>query len=641
MVNYYQVVCRAAGGFFYVVGVWERPQRQNDATMTERRTDLRNIAIIAHVDHGKTTLVDAILRQTRVHRNITSMGERIMDSMDQERERGITIKAKNASVSYNGVKINIVDTPGHADFGGEVERTLRMVDGVLLVVDAKEGPMPQTTFVLRKALALGHKAIVVINKVDRQDAQIEEVVNRTFDLFSHLGANDEQLDFPLVYTSAINGTASLDNEKPGINIFPLLDTILTHIPAPPIFLDRPLQMLVLALAYDPYKGKMAIGKLLSGKLTKRQMLTVISPDGTQVSGRTADFLVFEGLERKEVESVDAGEIVAVAGFPEVSIGATLSDAEHPVALPPVAIEQPTVHVTFAVNNSPFAGREGKYVTSRHLRDRLYRELETNVSLRVEETDSADAFLVAGRGELHLAVLIEAMRREGYELQVSQPKVIVSEQNGEILEPYEELAVEVPVEFQGAVIEEVGPRRGELRHMKVTAHGNLQLEYYIPTRGVIGLKSALLTKTKGTVILHHTFHAYAKLEVRDLEVNTHGSLVAHETGISSAYGLAIAQERGELFIGPQVEVYQGMVVGHNARDEDLDVNVCKAKHLTNMRASGSDEAIVLTTPREMTLELALEYIGPDELIEVTPASLRLRKRLLDQEERRKARKSRGA
>jgi len=604
-----------------------------------RRSDLRNIAIIAHVDHGKTTLVDAILKQTHVHRNIEGMGERILDSMDQERERGITIKAKNASVVYTGVKINIVDTPGHADFGGEVERTLRMVDGVLLLVDAKEGPMPQTTFVLRKALGLGHRAIVVINKIDRPDAQIEEVVNRTFDLFAHLGATDDQLDFPLVYTSALHGTASLDSEKPGVDIAPLLDTILEKIPAPQIVSDRPLQMLVLALAHDSYKGKMAIGKLLSGTLTKRQPLVRIKTDGTQVPGKVTDLLIFEGLERKDVERVEAGEIVAVAGFPEVGIGETLADPEQPIPLPPVAIDEPTVQMTFSVNTSPFAGKEGKYVTSRHLRDRLYKELETNVALRVEDTDSTDQFLVAGRGELHLAVLIETMRREGYELQVSQPKVIMREEDGVTLEPYEELTIEVPVEFQGTVIEEIGRRRGELRHMKLTVHGDLHLEYHIPTRGVIGLKNALLTKTKGTVILHHIFDRYEKVDPRSLQVDGHGSLVAHEAGTSSAYGLNIAQERGALFIGSQVEVYQGMVVGENARDEDLDVNVCKAKHLTNMRASGSDEAIVLTPPREMTLEFALEYIGPDELVEVTPSNLRIRKRILDQEERRKTRRTR--
>ena len=604
-----------------------------------RRSDIRNIAIIAHVDHGKTTLVDAILRQTHVHRNIASMGERILDSMDQERERGITIKAKNASVVYKGVKINIVDTPGHADFGGEVERTLRMVDGVLLLVDAKEGPMPQTTFVLRKALALGHKAIVVVNKIDRHDAQIQDVVNRTFDLFGHLGATDDQLDFPIVYTSAINGTASLDAEKPGVDIAPLLDTILNKIPPSPVFPDRPLQLLVLALVHDPYKGKMGIGKLLSGTLTTRQALMRITRDGTHVPGKATDLLIFEGLERKEVDRVDAGEIVAVAGFPDIGIGETIADPDRPMALPPVAIDEPTVQMTFSVNTSPFAGREGKYVTSRHLRDRLFKELETNVSLRAEETESAEQFLVAGRGELHLGVLIETMRREGYELQVSQPKVILKEEAGETLEPYEDLMVEVPVEFQGPVIEEIGRRRGELRHMKLTSHSDVHLEYHITTRGVIGLKNALLTKTKGTVILHHLFSRYEKVESRLPQVNTHGSLIAHETGISSAYGLNIAQERGALFIGSQVEVYQGMVVGENARDEDLDVNVCKAKHLTNMRASGSDEAIVLTPPQEMTLEFALEYLGPDELVEVTPTHLRIRKRLLDPEERRKARKSR--
>jgi len=607
--------------------------------MTMRRTDIRNIAIIAHVDHGKTTLVDAILKQTHVHRNIESMGERILDSMDQERERGITIKAKNASVVYKGVKINIVDTPGHADFGGEVERTLRMVDGVLLLVDAKEGPMPQTTFVLRKALGLGHKAIVVINKIDRPDAQIEDMVNRTFDLFGHLGASDDQLDFPIVYTSALQGTASLDPEKPGADITPLLDTILGKIPPPAIGQDRPLQLLVLALAHDPYKGKMGIGKLLSSTLTKRQALVRIKTDGTLVPGKATDLLVFEGLERKEVDQVEAGEIVAVAGFPEIMIGETLADPEQPVPVPPVAIDEPTVQMTFSVNTSPFAGREGKYVTSRHLRERLYKELETNVSLRAEETDSTDQFLVAGRGELHLAVLIEAMRREGYELQVSQPKVILREADGVTLEPYEELTIEVPVEFQGPVIEEVGRRRGKLRHMKLTIHGDLHVEYHIPTRGVIGLKNALLTKTKGTVILYHMFACYEKADPRAFEVEPHGSLIAYETGTSSAYGLNIAQERGALFIGPGVEVYQGMVVGENARDEDLDVNVCKAKHLTNMRASGSDEAIVLTPPREMTLEFALEYIGPDEVVEVTPASIRIRKRLLEPEERRKARKTR--
>ncbi len=607
------------------------------------RKDIRNIAIIAHVDHGKTTLVDALLRQTHAHRKINEMGERILDSMDQERERGITIRAKNASVTYKGVKINLVDTPGHADFGGEVERILRMVDGVLLLIDAKEGPMPQTTFVLRKALTLGHRAIVVINKIDRADAMVDEVLNRTFDLFVHLGASNAQLDFPIVYTSAIKGTATLDLNKPGTEIVPLLDMILEQMPAPAVHAEAPLQMLVLALAHDPYKGKMGIGKIQSGSIVRRQAVTQIRRDGSVVPGKVMDLAVFSGLDRVEVEKAEAGEIVAVAGLPDIGIGETIADSEHPVPLPPVAIDEPTVQMTFGVNTSPFAGREGKYLTSRHLRDRLYKELETNVSLRVQDTDSPDRFLVAGRGELHLAVLIEQMRREGYELQVSQPEVILHTENGVVLEPYEELTIEVPADYQGTVIEELGRRRGELRHMKV-AHtagtaSDTHLEYHIPTRGVIGLRSELLTKTRGTVVLHHVFQRYEPVGERPPILTPHGSLVAWEDGTSNAYGLYLIQERGSLFIGPGVEVYQGMVVGQNSRDEDLDVNVCKIKHLTNMRASGSDEALTLTPPRQMTLELALEYLGPDELVEVTPVSLRIRKRLLHPEDRRKARKDR--
>jgi len=524
---------------------------------SDRRNDIRNIAIIAHVDHGKTTLVDAMLRQTHAHRKINEMGERILDSMDQERERGITIRAKNASVTYHSVKINLVDTPGHADFGGEVERTLRMVDGVLLLVDAKEGPMPQTTFVLRKALALGHQAIVVINKIDRSDAIVDDVLNRTFDLFAHLSASNEQLDFPVVYTSAINGTATLDVNKPGTDIAPLLDMILQQIPAPAVNSETPLQILVLALAYDPYKGRMGIGKIQSGSIAKRQSVVQIKKDGTQLSGKVTDLSVFSGLDRLEVERADAGEIVAVAGLPELGIGETIADAEHPIALPPVAIDEPTVQMTFAVNTSPFAGREGKYLTSRHLRERLFTELETNVSLRVQETDSPDRFLVAGRGELHLGVLIEQMRREGYELQVSQPEVILHHENGVVTEPYEELTIDIPSEYQGSVIEEVGCRRGELRHMKlVHAEGSsseMHLEYHIPTRGVIGLKNALLAKTRGTVIMHHVFQRYEPVDERTLVAAPHGSLVAFEDGTSNAYGLFMIQERGSLFIGPSVEV----------------------------------------------------------------------------------------
>ncbi|MGE3154943.1 MAG: translational GTPase TypA [Nitrospiraceae bacterium] len=608
-----------------------------------KRDDIRNLAIIAHVDHGKTTLVDALLRQTHVHRKIEDMGERILDSMDQERERGITIRAKNASITYNGVKINIVDTPGHADFGGEVERTLRMVDGVLLLVDAKEGPMPQTTFVLKKALALGHKAIVVVNKIDRPDAVIDDVVNRTFDLFVHLGATNEQLDFPIIYASALKGVATLDVNKPGTDITPLLEAILAHLPAPSIHQHISLQLLVLALAQDPYKGKMGIGKLLAGSLSRRQQVCVIRRDGTPAVGRVSDLSIFSGLERIDVEQVEAGEIVAIAGLPDVQIGETVTDPVQPAALPPVAIDEPTVQMTFGVNTSPFAGREGKYLTSRHLRERLYKELETNVSLRVQDTDSADRFLVAGRGELHLAVLIEQMRREGYELQVSQPEVIFRKDGDVTTEPYEDLSIQVPSEYQGAVIEEVGRRRGELRHMKLvhfdSGGSETHLDYSIPTRGLIGLKTYLLAKTRGTVILHHVFKNYEPVAVQDLDVAPHGSLVAFEDGTSTAYALFMTQERGTLFIGPSVDVYRGMVVGQNNRDEDLDVNVCKAKHLTNMRASGSDEALVLTPPREMSLEFALEYIGQDELVEITPESLRIRKRLLNPEDRRKARKDR--
>ena len=607
----------------------------------ERRNDIRNIAIIAHVDHGKTTLVDALLRQTHVHRKIDDMGERIMDTMDQERERGITIRAKNASVIYKGVKINIVDTPGHADFGGEVERTLRMVDGVLILVDAKEGPMPQTTFVLRKALALGHKAIVVINKIDRPDAVIDDVVNRTFDLFVHLGATDDQLDFPLVYTSAINGIATLDINKPGSDISPLLDTVLEKIPGPAINANGPLQILVLALLYDSYKGKMGVGKIQSGSIARRQQVLVLGKDGA-APGKVSDLAVYSGLERTDVEEAKAGEIVAVAGLDQVSIGDTIADAVQSSPLPRVTIDEPTVQMTFSVNNSPFAGREGKFLTSRHLRERLFKELETNVSLRVQETDSPDRFLVAGRGELHLAVLIEQMRREGYELQVSQPEVILHREGGKVTEPYEELTIQVPETYQGAVIEEIGKRRGEMRHMKLVhsdaGPSEMHLEYHIPTRGIMGLKNILLAKTRGTVIMHHVFKAYETANEQDLLVAPHGSLCAFEDGTSTAYALFMTQERGVMFIGPGVEVYRGMVVGENSRDEDLDVNVCKEKHLTNMRASGSDEALVLTPPQEMSLEFALEYIGQDELVEVTPNNLRIRKRLLHPEDRRKAKKS---
>jgi GTP-binding protein len=599
--------------------------------------NIRNIAIIAHVDHGKTTLVDAILRQTRVHRNIHEMGERIMDSMDLERERGITIRAKNASVFYQDVKINIVDTPGHADFGGEVERTLRMVDGVLLVVDAKDGPMPQTRFVLRKALELGHRAIVVINKVDRPDSQIEDVVNRTFDLFCELSADERQLDFPIVYASALQGTATLDIKTPSENIYPLLDVILKEVPPPMVDPGLPLQLLVLALFQDSYKGKMGIGKISSGSLEKNQQALLVRRDGSQIVSRVTSLLTYQGLERVEVEKAVAGEIVAVAGFENIGIGETITDPASPRPLPVLAIDEPTVQMTFGVNTSPFAGKEGKHVTSRVIRDRLFRELETNVSLRVSETESADTFLVAGRGELHLAILIETMRREGYELQVSQPEVILHEKDGIKQEPFEFLVIDVPAQYQGTVIEEVGRRRGILKNMIQGPTGEIHLEYEISTRGVIGLKGALMTKTRGTAIIHHVFDQYKPKIDQELGLGSHGSLVASESGLSTSYGLSNAQERGELFIGPGVDVYQGMIIGENSRDEDLDLSPCKAKKLTNMRSSGSDEAIVLTPPREMNLELAIEYVGPDELVEVTPKSIRLRKKVLDPLARKRIRR----
>jgi len=603
-----------------------------------KRDNIRNIAIIAHVDHGKTTLVDAMLKQTHVQRNMEELGERIMDSMDLERERGITIRAKNASIVYNDVKINIVDTPGHADFGGEVERTLKMVDGVLLLVDAKEGPMPQTKFVLKKALELGHKAIVVVNKIDRPDAQIEEVVNKTFDLFVSLQANDGQLDFPIVYTAAIAGTATMDHHKPGTDLVPLFDTILEKIPAPEISETDPLQVLVLALGYDSYKGKMGIGKIYSGAVKKNQPIMQISPDGTQTTGRATDISIFQGLAKMSVEEASAGEIVSIAGLENMTIGSTITDPLNPKQIPPVLIDEPTVQMTFSVNNSPFAGREGKFVTSRNLRDRLFKELETNVAMKISETGSPDTILVAGRGELHLAVLIETMRREGFELQVSQPEVIFKDVDGVRMEPFERVSIIVPSSYQGAVIEEIGRRKGDLISLDHNDHGDVMIEYTMSTRGVIGLKSKLLTQTKGTVILNHIFDSYKPANaVGELNL-PHGSLIATEAGVSNSYGLNNAQERGTLFIGAAVEVYQGMIVGENAKAEDIEINVNRTKKLSNVRASGSDEAISLTTPKAMSLEESLEYLASDELLEITPLSLRLRKKILDPNKRKRERNS---
>ena len=595
---------------------------------------LRNIAIIAHVDHGKTTLVDAMLRQTRVHRKIENMGELIMDSMDLERERGITIRSKNASVVYKNTKINLVDTPGHADFGGEVERILKMVDGALLLIDAKEGPMPQTRFVLRKAVEIGLPAIVVVNKIDRPNTDLDDVVNRTFDLFAELSASDDQLDFPIVYTSALNGEATLDPDEPSTNLNPLFDAILDNIPEPESYPDDPSKMLVLALHYDDYKGQMGIGKLLAGSLTRNQAIVQIKPDGTRTNGKVVALTAFEGLERKDAERINAGEIVAVAGLPNIKIGDTIADPVIAEALPSVKIDEPTVRMTFGVNTSPFSGRDGDYVTSQRLKERLWKEMETNVSLRVEETDTRDTFLVSGRGELHLSILIETMRREGYEMQVSQPKVIHRTIDGVLMEPYERLTIDVLEAFQGAVIEALGERGGDLLVVSPVAGNECHLEYTIPTRGVIGLKTELMTSTRGHAIIHHVFDQYKPVGDDIGSGNIHGSIITAVPGTSTAYALNGAQDRGILFISPGREVYTGMIIGQHARDLDLEYNVCKTKNLTNMRASGADDAVVLTTPKKITLEYALEYIGPDELIEVTPKNIRLRKKFLDANDRKR-------
>ncbi|MBI3320813.1 MAG: translational GTPase TypA [Candidatus Omnitrophica bacterium] len=604
-------------------------------------TRLRNIAIIAHVDHGKTTLVDAMLRHTKTVRGpALPEGALIMDSMDLEREKGITIRAKNCSLRYGEHKINLVDTPGHADFGGEVERTLRMVDGALLLVDAKEGPMPQTKFVLRKAIGLGLPVIVVVNKIDRPDARIDDVVNRTFDLFVELNASSVQLDFPIVYTSATQGTATRDPAKPGRDVSALFETIIERIPAPTVKPEEPLQLLVLALAYDAYQGKMGIGKIHAGSLRTRQPILRLTPDGRREAGTATAVLAYQGLERTAIDGAGCGEIVAVAGFEEIGIGDTITDPERPVQLPHVAIEEPTLRMTFAVNKSPFAGREGRYVTSRMVRERLMKELETNVALRVADTDRPDTFLVSGRGELHLAVLIETMRREGFELEVSQPEVVYRDLDGVRCEPYEMLSLDVPAGYQGTVLEELGRRRAEIQDMQPTPTSEIHLEALITTRGLLGLKSSLLKKTRGTAVVHHVFDAYEPLVDGLPPPEPHGSLVATEPGASSAYAMLNAQARGELFIEPGTEVYAGMVVGQAAKDLDVDVNICKQKKLTNVRSKGEETTDALVPPREMTLELALEYVGPDELLEVTPKSLRIRKRIADTKLRLRARRAEG-
>ncbi len=599
-----------------------------------KREDLRNVAIIAHVDHGKTTLVDQLLLQSGIFRSNETVAERVMDSNDLERERGITILSKNTAVMYNGTKINIVDTPGHADFGGEVERILMMVDGVLLLVDAFEGCMPQTRFVLKKALGLGKKPLVVVNKIDRPGARPEEVVDEVLDLFIELGADDDQLEFPVVYASARDGYASLTPNERGENMKPLFEKIIEEIPAPEGEPDGPLQLLFSNIDYDDYVGRIGIGRVERGSCKTGQTVMLCHNDGTCKNARITKLYQFEGLKRVEAESAGLGDIVAVSGITDLNIGETACDPEHPEPLPFVKIDEPTVSMLFMVNNSPFAGKEGKYVTSRNIRERLFKEVETNVAMRVEETDSADTFKVSGRGELHLSILIETMRRQDYEFQVSRPKVIMKEIDGVMCEPMELLAVEVPDNYVGAVMEKLGTRKAELINMMPKESGTTQIEFRIPSRGLMGYRSEFLTDTNGNGIMNHVFDGYEPYK-GDIATRSQGSLIAHETGQSTGYGLFAAQDRGRLFIGPGVDVYEGMIVGSNPKNEDMVVNVCKKKHITNTRASGSDEALKLTPPTILSLEQSLEFIGDDELVEVTPESIRMRKTILNKEQRMKA------
>ena len=596
---------------------------------------LRNIAIIAHVDHGKTTLVDAMLRQSHVFRSNEQVNERVMDSGDIERERGITILSKNTAILYDDIKINIVDTPGHADFGGEVERVLNMVDGVLLLVDAFEGPMPQTKYVLRKALEQKLKPIVVINKIDRPDQRVDDVYDEVLELFMELDADDDQLDFPVIYATARDGIAKFKMEDESDNLEPLMQTIVKEIPAPQGDAEGPLQMMVTTLEADDYVGRVAIGRIIRGSVRPNQNVVIISGDH-ETKAKVGKVYVYQGLRRVDVNEAGMGEIVALTGLGDVSIGYTVADAENPEALPSINIDEPTLSMTFGVNTSPFAGREGQFVTSRHLRDRLFKEIETNVAMRVEETDSADVFKVSGRGELHLSILIEQMRREGYELQVGKPEVVYKMINGQKCEPMENLTVEVPQEYMGSLMEALGTRKAELSNMTELS-GYIRMEFFIPARGLIGFRSELLTNTKGNGIMNHIFHGYVPYK-GDMSGRSRGSLVAFEQGETTGYGIFSLQDRGTMFISPGQQVYEGMIVGENARDIDMDINPCKKKNVTNMRTSASDEAIRLTPPRILSLEQALEYINDDELVEVTPENIRLRKTILDRTARGRAAKN---
>ena len=599
---------------------------------------LRNIAIIAHVDHGKTTLVDKLLQQSGTFAAHQQMGTRIMDSNDLEKERGITITAKNTAIRWNDYRINIIDTPGHADFGGEVERVLSMVDSVLLLVDAMDGPMPQTRFVTRKAFAQGLKPIVVINKVDRPGARPSWVLDQTFDLFDKLGATDEQLDFPVVYASALNGYASLDMDVREGDMTPLFETIIKNVPAPDVDLDGPFQMQVSSLDYSSYVGAIAVGRIKRGRVKPGQTIAVTDNAGKTRPGKVLQVLGFMGLERTEVPEATAGDIIAITGIEAPHISDTFCDPNTVEALPALTVDEPTVTMSFEVNNSPFAGQDGKYVTSRQIRERLERELITNVALRVEDTGSPDKFRVSGRGELHLGILIENMRREGYELGVSRPQVIIKEVNGEKQEPYENLTVDVESQHQGAVMEKLGARKGDLLNMEPDGKGRVRLEYMIPARGLIGFQTEFLTATAGSGLIYHVFDHYGPMKGGELKGRQNGVLISNGVGSSVAYALFNLQERGRMFVAPGEEMYEGMIIGIHTRDNDLVVNAMKGKQLTNMRASGSDEAVILTPPIQLTLERALEFIEDDELVEVTPNHLRLRKRFLKETDRKRAERS---
>ena len=610
--------------------------------MLIERKDIRNIAIIAHVDHGKTTLVDGMLRQASVFRENQQVVERVMDSNDLERERGITILAKNTAielwdeVSSQNVKINIVDTPGPADFGGEVERVMNLVDGVLLLVDSAEGPKPQTRFVLKKALEMGHRAIVVINKVDRKDADPERVLNETFDLFIELGATDEQADFPVIYANAVAAEAG-DSPDLDPNLQPLFRAIINQIPGPKVDIDSPLQLLVTSLGYDEFRGVTALGRIFGGEIHQDQSLSRLTLDGQVLSEKARYLYVHKGLTLEEVQLAQAGDIITLGGLEGIAIGETLADPEHPIALPAIHVEEPTVRMNFGVNTSPFGGKEGRWCTSRKLRERLYTELRTNVALRVTDTESADSFLVSGRGELHLAILVETMRREGYEFQVSRPEVIQRlGENGEILEPFEELYIDTSSDTVGILVEMLSSRRGKMLDLQDNQEGNVNITFLVPTRGLLGFRHQFLTATRGEGVMHTFFHGYLP-QIGSIQGRSSGSLVSWETGITTTFGLKNGEERGSLFLEPGEEVYEGMVIGEHQRPGDLALNICKKKHLTNMRAARADIEIRLTPPRRMSLDEAIEFLADDELLEVTPQNYRIRKRILSTNMRGKARK----